>query len=94
MEAIKSALGYGTPTTQSGEEPASGETGKGTTGDPYDSGNTPGQSGAPAEGTSTNPAGTSQYDTEERSKVNSSAAQSSGALGDSSAGQWFLNVLR
>ncbi|KAL8945858.1 MAG: hypothetical protein Q9222_007660 [Ikaeria aurantiellina] len=61
MDSIKSAFGYG---AQSGQEPISGETGKGTTNEPYDSGNVAGQSGAPAAGaTSTNPTGTTQYDT-------------------------------
>ena len=39
METIKNALGYG---SQSGEEPASAETGKGTIEEPYDAGNAPG----------------------------------------------------
>ncbi|KAL8763694.1 MAG: hypothetical protein Q9184_000589 [Pyrenodesmia sp. 2 TL-2023] len=61
MDYIKSSLGYG---AQSGQEPISGETGKGTPDQPYDAGNVAGQSGAPAaEATSTNPTGTTQYDT-------------------------------
>ncbi|KAI4258626.1 MAG: hypothetical protein LQ352_001161 [Teloschistes flavicans] len=56
-------MGYG---AQSGQEPISGETGNGTASQPYDSGNVEGQSGAPAsESTSTNPTGTTQYDTGE-----------------------------
>ncbi|KAL8718336.1 MAG: hypothetical protein Q9225_004515 [Loekoesia sp. 1 TL-2023] len=71
MESIKNALGYG---SQSGQEPLSGETGKGTPDQPYDSGNVPGQSGASAsEVTSTNPTGTTQYDTGEN--PNTSAVQ-------------------
>ncbi|KAL8662624.1 MAG: hypothetical protein Q9202_004582 [Teloschistes flavicans] len=63
MNSIKSAMGYG---AQSGQEPISGETGNGTASQPYDSGNVEGQSGAPAsESTSTNPTGTTQYDTGE-----------------------------
>ncbi|KAI4177525.1 MAG: hypothetical protein LQ348_005812 [Seirophora lacunosa] len=61
MDYIKSSLGYG---SQSGQEPIAGEVGKGTADQPYDAGNTAGQSGAPAaEATSTNPTGTTQYDT-------------------------------
>ncbi|KAL8645483.1 MAG: hypothetical protein Q9210_006682 [Variospora velana] len=61
MDYIKSSLGYG---SQSGQEPISGEVGKGTADQPYDAGNVAGQSGAPAaEATSTHPSGTSQYDT-------------------------------
>ncbi|KAL8987805.1 MAG: hypothetical protein Q9177_003025 [Variospora cf. flavescens] len=54
MDYIKSSLGYG---SQSGQEPISGELGKGTADQPYDAGN------VAAEATSTNPSGTSQYDT-------------------------------
>ncbi|KAL8938460.1 MAG: hypothetical protein Q9216_003888 [Gyalolechia sp. 2 TL-2023] len=62
MESLKNALGYG---SQSGQEPISGEVGKGTADQPYDAGNVAGQSGASAaEVTSTNPTGTTQYDTE------------------------------
>ncbi|KAL8967343.1 MAG: hypothetical protein Q9197_005486 [Variospora fuerteventurae] len=61
MDYIKTSLGYG---SQSGQEPISGELGKGTADQPYDAGNVAGQSGASAaESTSTNPSGTSQYDT-------------------------------
>ncbi|KAL8908151.1 MAG: hypothetical protein Q9207_000974 [Kuettlingeria erythrocarpa] len=61
MDYIKSSLGYG---AQSGQEPISGETGRGTPDQPYDAGNVAGQSGAPAaEATSTNPTGATQYDT-------------------------------
>ncbi|KAL8802087.1 MAG: hypothetical protein Q9182_004031 [Xanthomendoza sp. 2 TL-2023] len=61
MDIAKNAMGYG---AQSGQEPLSGQTGQGTANDPYDSGNIAGQSGAPASGaTSTNPTGTTQYDT-------------------------------
>ncbi|KAI4122909.1 MAG: hypothetical protein LQ341_007255 [Variospora aurantia] len=61
MDYIKSSLGYA---SQSGQEPISGELGKGTADQPYDAGNVAGQSGASAaEATSTNPSGTSQYDT-------------------------------
>ncbi|KAI4168407.1 MAG: hypothetical protein LQ343_006416 [Gyalolechia ehrenbergii] len=63
MESLKNALGYG---SQSGQEPISGEIGKGTADQPYDAGNVAGQSGASAaEVTSTNPTGTTQYDTGE-----------------------------
>ncbi|KAI4182976.1 MAG: hypothetical protein L6R41_005680 [Letrouitia leprolyta] len=63
MESIKNALGYG---SQSGQEPISGEIGKGTADQPYDAGNVAGQSGSSAaEVTSTNPTGTTQYDTAE-----------------------------
>ncbi|KAL8826006.1 MAG: hypothetical protein Q9170_007576 [Blastenia crenularia] len=61
MDSLRNALGYG---AQSGQEPISGETGKGTVDQPYDAGNVAGQSGAPASDvTSTNPTGTTQYDT-------------------------------
>ncbi|KAL9580982.1 MAG: hypothetical protein Q9212_004164 [Teloschistes hypoglaucus] len=60
MDSFKSTMGSG---AQSGQEPISGETGKGTASQPYDAGNIEGQSGAPAYGaTSTNPTGTTQYD--------------------------------
>lgn len=39
MDYIKSSLGYG---SQSGQEPISGETGKGTPDQPYDAGNVAG----------------------------------------------------
>lgn len=66
MESIKNALGYG---TQSGQEPISGEIGKGTADQPYDAGNVAEQSGSSAaEVTSTNPTGTTQYDTGETTK--------------------------
>ncbi|KAL8841260.1 MAG: hypothetical protein Q9176_003353 [Flavoplaca citrina] len=61
MESIKNAMGYG---TQSGQQPLSGQTGQGTADEPYDSGNLAGQSGAPSsDATSTNPTGTTQFDT-------------------------------
>ncbi|KAL8874437.1 MAG: hypothetical protein Q9174_000230 [Haloplaca sp. 1 TL-2023] len=61
MDSIKKSFGYG---AQSGQEPMSGETGQGTADQPYDAGNVAGQSGAPAsDSTSTNPSGTTQYDT-------------------------------
>ncbi|KAL9029131.1 MAG: hypothetical protein Q9196_002592 [Gyalolechia fulgens] len=67
MESLKNALGYG---SQSGEEPISGELGKGTADQPYDAGNVAGQSGAAAaEVTSTNPTGTTQYDTGENTNT-------------------------
>lgn len=44
MESIKSALGLGGSTTQSGQEPVSGETGSGTVEQPYDGGNVQGKS--------------------------------------------------
>ncbi|KAI4201859.1 MAG: hypothetical protein LQ346_002063 [Caloplaca aetnensis] len=73
MDYIKSSLGYG---AQSGQEPISGETGKGTPDQPYDAGNVAGQSGAPAaEATSTNPTGATQYDT-------GTAAHSTGTAGE------------
>ncbi|KAL8851366.1 MAG: hypothetical protein Q9221_003733 [Calogaya cf. arnoldii] len=54
-------MGYG---AQSGQEPLSGQTGRGTADEPYDSGNVAGQSGAPSSlATSTNPTGTTQFDT-------------------------------
>ncbi|KAL9593872.1 MAG: hypothetical protein Q9219_007339 [cf. Caloplaca sp. 3 TL-2023] len=77
MESIKSALGYG---SQSGQEPVSGETGKGTADQPYDAGNVEGQSGASAsEVTSTNPTGTTQYDTGDGTKSTSLPDRSQGA---------------
>ncbi|KAI4277469.1 MAG: hypothetical protein LQ337_001742 [Flavoplaca oasis] len=61
MESIRNAMGYG---VQSGQEPLSGQTGQGTADEPYDSGNLAGQSGAPSsDATSTNPTGTTQFDT-------------------------------
>ncbi|KAI4266103.1 MAG: hypothetical protein L6R38_008956 [Xanthoria sp. 2 TBL-2021] len=61
MDSVRNAMGYG---AQSGQEPLSGQTGQGTVDDPYDSGNVAGQSGAPSSNaTSTNPAGTTQFDT-------------------------------
>ncbi|KAL8894053.1 MAG: hypothetical protein Q9192_004660, partial [Flavoplaca navasiana] len=61
MESIRNAMGYG---AQSGQEPLSGQTGQGTADEPYDSGNLAGQSGAPSsDATSTNPTGTTQFDT-------------------------------
>ncbi|KAI4105039.1 MAG: hypothetical protein L6R37_002927 [Teloschistes peruensis] len=60
-------MGYG---SQSGQEPISGQTGEGTASQPYDAGNIEGQSGAPASGaTSTNPTGTTQYDTGDTSRT-------------------------
>lgn len=44
MEAIKNALGFGGSTTESGQEPVSGETGPGTVEQPYDAGNAQGES--------------------------------------------------
>lgn len=49
MESIKNALGLGGSTTQSGQEPVSGETGSGTIEQPYDGGNVQGQSGSAAD---------------------------------------------
>ncbi|MCJ1453178.1 hypothetical protein MMC28_003524 [Mycoblastus sanguinarius] len=49
MDTLKSATGLSTTTTpsqQSGEEPLSGETGKGTIEEPYDQGNAEGSDGA------------------------------------------------
>ncbi|KAL8671284.1 MAG: hypothetical protein Q9168_004224 [Polycauliona sp. 1 TL-2023] len=61
MDSIRNAMGYG---AQSGQEPLSGQTGQGTVDQPYDSGNIAGQSGAPSSyATSTNPSGTTQFDT-------------------------------
>ncbi|KAL9622178.1 MAG: hypothetical protein Q9204_008052, partial [Flavoplaca sp. TL-2023a] len=61
MDSIRNAMGFG---AQSGQEPLSGQTGQGTADEPYDSGNLAGQSGAPSSvATSTNPTGTTQYDT-------------------------------
>lgn len=42
MDTLKSATGLGDPKQQSGEEPLSGEQGKGTVGEPYDQGNSEG----------------------------------------------------
>ncbi|KAL8773349.1 MAG: hypothetical protein Q9209_001743 [Squamulea sp. 1 TL-2023] len=68
MDSLRNALGYG---TQSGQEPLSGQTGRGTANEPFDAGNVAGQSGAPAsEATSINPAGTSQFDTGTDTKGN------------------------
>lgn len=44
MEAIKNAVGLGSSQVQSGQEPVSGETGRGTISDPYDAGNATGKS--------------------------------------------------
>ena len=44
MEAIKSGLGLTPKETQEGIEPVSGETGKGTSTEPYDQGNAAGES--------------------------------------------------
>ncbi|KAL8758649.1 MAG: hypothetical protein Q9199_001327 [Rusavskia elegans] len=61
MDSIRNAMSY---RAQSGQEPLSGQTGRGTVDEPYDSGNLAGQSGAPSSmATSTNPAGTTQFDT-------------------------------
>ncbi|KAG6995576.1 50S ribosomal protein L15 [Physcia stellaris] len=46
METIKSGLGLAAKDTQEGTEPLSGETGKGTTAEPFDKGNAAGHSGA------------------------------------------------
>ncbi|KAL9606646.1 MAG: hypothetical protein Q9179_000168 [Wetmoreana sp. 5 TL-2023] len=71
MDRLKSAIGYG---SQSGQEPISGETGEGTVNQPYDAGNVAGQSGAPAsEVTSTNPTGTTQYDTGEAGQTSTTS---------------------
>lgn len=43
MEAIKSGLGLAPQDTQEGTEPLSGETGKGTTTEPFDKGNDAGE---------------------------------------------------
>ena len=43
MEAIKSGLGLAPKDTQEGTEPLSGETGKGTTTEPFDKGNAAGE---------------------------------------------------
>ena len=43
MEAIKSGLGLAPKNTQEGTEPVSGETGKGTSTEPYDQGNADGE---------------------------------------------------
>ncbi|KAL8808937.1 MAG: hypothetical protein Q9200_003870 [Gallowayella weberi] len=68
MDTARNAMGYG---AQSGQEPLSGQTGQGTMNDPYDAGNLAGQSGAPASGaTSTNPTGTTQYDTSTDDQTN------------------------
>ncbi|KAI4141805.1 MAG: hypothetical protein L6R39_005184, partial [Caloplaca ligustica] len=76
MDYIKNSLGYG---SQSGQEPISGETGKGTVDQPYDAGNVAGQSGAPAaEATSTNPTGTTQYDTGHSGEYTNTNAPDSG----------------
>ncbi|KAL9584898.1 MAG: hypothetical protein Q9203_004482 [Teloschistes exilis] len=67
MDSFRSAMGYG---SQSGQEPISGQTGEGTASQPYDAGNIADQSGAPASGaTSTNPTGTTQYDTGDTSQT-------------------------
>ena len=42
METIKSVLGLGTTAPQEGREPASGVTGSGVAGEPYDGGNAEG----------------------------------------------------
>ena len=44
METIKSGLGLNSNNDQEGTEPLSGETGKGTSTEPYDQGNTAGES--------------------------------------------------
>ena len=44
MEAIKSGLGLAPKENQEGTEPVSGETGKGTSTEPYDQGNAAGES--------------------------------------------------
>ncbi|KAI4228686.1 MAG: hypothetical protein L6R36_001454 [Xanthoria steineri] len=70
MDSVRNAMGYG---AQSGQEPLSGQTGQGTIDEPYDAGNTAGQSGAPSSiATSTNPAGTTQFDTGTDTKGNTS----------------------
>ncbi|KAI4112152.1 MAG: hypothetical protein LQ339_000160 [Xanthoria mediterranea] len=70
MDSVRNAMGYG---AQSGQEPLSGQTGQGTIDEPYDAGNIAGQSGAPAStATSTNPAGTTQFDTGTDTKGNTS----------------------
>ena len=43
MEAVKSGLGLASKNSQEGTEPLSGETGKGTSTEPYDQGNTAGE---------------------------------------------------
>lgn len=43
METIKSGLGLAAKDTQEGTEPLSGETGKGTTAEPFDKGNAAGE---------------------------------------------------
>lgn len=43
METIKSGLGLAPKDTQEGTEPLSGETGKGTTAEPFDKGNAAGE---------------------------------------------------
>ncbi|KAL9639398.1 MAG: hypothetical protein Q9164_000939 [Protoblastenia rupestris] len=49
MDASKTAASVGNK-LQSGEEPVSGETGKGTAGKPYDQGNAEGSEGQSVEG--------------------------------------------
>ena len=46
MEKVKETLGLN-PSSQSGTEPVSGETGSGTSGDPYDQGNADGNTSPP-----------------------------------------------
>ena len=43
MEAVKSGLGITSKNSQEGTEPVSGETGKGTSTEPYDQGNATGE---------------------------------------------------
>ncbi|KAI4204549.1 MAG: hypothetical protein LQ350_001099 [Teloschistes chrysophthalmus] len=81
MNSFKSAMGYG---AQSGQEPISGETGQGTASQPYDAGNIEGQSGAPAFGaTSTNPTGTTQYDTGDTARTSQTDTTGYGNQGSS-----------
>ena len=51
MEAIKNAIGSGSSQVQSGQEPISGQTGRGTASEPYDAGNA---TGKPLLGTTSN----------------------------------------